>query len=189
MLKVQNIPSEKLSDKASGTFEDRLTTVFRELGHPISAEKVRECICRGFERTFKMSAVHQPFTAIEQEQIRKLEQEKYLSDGWVFQRIPAPDMSGESMRKTPAGLVRAYVALAGEVMKSTLITGDFFSGQHVIYDIEAALKWGRAERDSIVRTVKVVMANNGSPIQGISPETLADIIYAAVVNAQDHKPL
>lgn len=183
MLRVLNIPPEKLSDKAVKSHEERMTSIFRETGKRVTVQEAREAICRGFEQAFKMSAVHVPFTPVELQKISGLEHEKYLTDAWVFQRQPAPDMIGQCVRKTPAGLVRAYVAMAGDTIKSVLFTGDFISDERFIKDVEAALKWGRADRDSIARTIRVAMSGSSQSPQDLGPDELADIVREAVTNA------
>lgn len=184
MLKTLKIPREKLSDKRIKTFGERITTLNRELGRAMDMRQVREVVCRGFERAFRMSATHSPFTPAELAQIESLERERYMSDAWIHQRQPAFDMLGQAIRKTPAGLVHVYITLAGDMVKSALITGDFISGERVINDIEAALKWGRTDRESISRTIRVVMASSGTAIQGLDPSELADIIAEAASNAR-----
>lgn len=184
MLRALNIPAEKLSDKKVDSFNERLTTVAQVLGHSVDVQQARESICRGFEKAFKITAAHIPFSQIELEQIEKLKTEKYTSHDWLYQRQPAPDMLGRSARKTPAGMIQAYAALTGDTLKSVLITGDFISGGRLINDIESALKWGRADKESITRTIRVVMANSGTSIQGLEASELGDIIYSAVVNAR-----
>jgi len=183
MLRALNIPDEKLSDKQFNSHEERMTWVSRELGSPVDIEQARESICRGFEQAFRISASHLPFTAIEEDEIGRLARDKYTSSEWIYQRQPAHDMLGSSMVKTPGGLIRVYVALAGDTIKSALITGDFLSGDRVIKDIEAALKWSRAEKDAITRTIRVVTSNKESAIQGISASDLADILLQAVADA------
>jgi lipoate-protein ligase A len=184
MLRTLKIHQEKISDKGIETFGERITTLNRELGRPMDMRQVREAVCRGFERAFRMSAVHSPFTRAELEQIENLDRGKYRSDAWIHQRQPALDMLGQAIRKTPAGLIHVYITLAGDMVKSVLITGDFFSGARAINDIEAALKWGRTDRESISRTIRVVMANAGAAIQGLDASKLGDIIAEAAANAR-----
>lgn len=183
MLRTLSIPDEKLSDKEFNSHEDRMTSMSRELGEPIDIEKAREAICRGFEHAFKMSASHVPFTPVEAKGIGRMERDKYLTDEWVYQRQPAPDMTGTSTVKTPGGLVRIHVALAGDTIKSILITGDFLSGDRAVKDIEAALKWSRSDRESITRAIRVAMSNTDTAIQGISASDLTGIILEAIHDA------
>lgn len=188
MLDVIATPFEKRSDMAVESFRDRLTTVARELNRPVGVQHAREAICRGFEQAFKMSAVHSPVTPTEKEQIEHLEMEKYRSDSWLHQRQPAKDMLGSYASRTPAGVIQVYVALLGDTLKNVLITGDFFSGNRVVNDIEAALKWGRIEPDSVVRTIRVVMSNSGGAIQGVGADQLAEMVSLAIDDALKTKP-
>ena len=184
MLETLSIPMEKISDKEINSIEERLTTANRELGRAVSVDEAREAICKGFEQAFKMSAVYSPFSPEEIEKIEKLEREKYKSPEWVFQRQPAPDMLGTSIKKTPAGMVRAYASLSGDIIKSVLITGDFFSGDRIINNIEAALKWGKSDRESIAKGIKLTIGNETETVEGIDVDMMADIIYSAVVSAK-----
>lgn len=184
MMRVLNIHPEKGSDKGIASYDERLTTVTRELGVPASVSNVREAICRGFEQAFKMTAVHMPFSSSEIEQINLFENSKYNTPEWINQRIPAPDMLGDFVMKTPAGLIHTYAALTGDTVKSVLITGDFFSNDRHIKDIEAALKWGRSDRESIIRTIRVVMSDKIDSIYGLTADELGLAISNAAANAR-----
>ena len=184
MMKTLRIPAEKFSDKGIASAKDRITTVKRELGRRVEMPHAREAVIRGFERAFRVSAAHSPFTATEVEQIHELEIKKYMSRSWIYQRVPARDMLGQALKKTPAGLIHVYVTLAGDMVKSVLITGDFFSGNRLVNDIEAALKWGRTDKESIARVIRVVTTGAGTSIQGLSPNDLAEIIHVATTNAR-----
>jgi lipoate---protein ligase len=183
MLRTLRLTAGKISDKGINSFDERITTMNRELGRAVDMHQAREAICRGFERTFKMAAVHSPFTPVELARIEGLEQKRYRSEVWIHQRQPTSDMMGQAVKKTPAGLIRVYVTLAGDMVKSVLITGDFFSGDRLVNDIEAALKWGRTDRESTLRAIRVAMVSSGSTIQGLEPATLAEIIHDAIEDA------
>lgn len=184
MLRVLKISPEKVSDKPIKSHEERMTTLQIELGRKVKIEEAREAIRRGFERTFRMRAKYIPLTDTEREQAECLRREKYESKNWIFQYQPLPDMTGNSIKKTRGGLVRAYVALAGNTIKSVLITGDFVTGYRIINDLEAALKWERADRKSVSRIVNAVMQKFDHDIHGISAHDLSELINAAVEDAK-----
>lgn len=184
MMQVLNIHPEKASDKGEISYDNRLTTITRELNASVSLSRAREAICRGFEQAFKISAVHAPFNDTEMEWIHAIDVGKYSTPEWINQRIPANDMRGEFVMKTPAGLIHTYAALSGDTIKSVLITGDFFSDDRHIKDIEAALKWGRSDRESITRTIRVVMADKVDSIYGLSAEELGFAVFNAAANAR-----
>src|SRR6266511_3058763 len=85
MLKVLNTPFEKLSDKEIDTVAARITTVRREMESKITLDAVRHVIADGFVSAFNVNLVPSGFTSDERVEIEKLEQEKYLSEDWVFQ--------------------------------------------------------------------------------------------------------
>lgn len=182
MLSLLNLPREKLSDKDVAAFEERLTTVRRETGLSLSVPQVRQAVKAGFERAFGVSMIETPFTPQELEGIRLLEAEKYLTPEWVFQRLPTPDLTGSSLRKTRGGLLRVYVALAGEVFKSVLITGDFFAPAPAITHLEARLKWSAATREEVLEAVNAELSDGEVPY--LSPEALTDALMEAVRDAR-----
>jgi lipoate-protein ligase A len=184
MLRTLKISAEKISDKLAGPYDERITTVSRELGHHVSTERVISAVRRGFERVFKMRSVIEPLSSQEQAQIDILEQTKYKSDSWIYQRLPAADMSGSCITKTPGGLIHAYVSLTGDTTKNVLITGDFLSESRTVRAIEAALKWNRTDRESIIRTIRAVMATQDNSIQSVSADELALAVIAAVADAR-----
>lgn len=184
MMRVLKIHPEKASDKGVALLAERLTTISRELDAPISISDVKDAICRGFEQTFKIQTVNMPFTKDELDQIKIIENKKYSTFEWINQRIPAHDMVGEFVMKAPAGLIHTYAALSGNVIKSVLITGDFFSDDKHINDIEAVLKWNKSDKESITNAISVVMSDKIDSIYGLSAEELGLAVYKAAANAR-----
>ncbi len=184
MLSLLNIPFEKISDKEVASFQERLTTVSRELGRQLKPPDIRENIKRGFEKALGIEFSAMPFSEAEVSGIRGLERERYQTSEWVYQRTRSPDMVGTSLKKTEAGLLRIYVALNGSVIKSILITGDFFSTSQTINDIEAKLRWSPVERAKIEETLERELSAGGRYIMGLSPETLTEAILDAAANAK-----
>lgn len=182
MLSLLNIPREKLADKDIASFAERLTTVRRETGLSLSVAQVRQAVQAGFEQTFNTAMMPALFTQEELAGIRKLEQDKYLTPEWIFQRLPTPDMSGSSLRKTRGGLLRVYVALTGEVIKSVLITGNFFAPTPLLTNLEARLKWTAATSEEVEKVVAEALNSGGIPY--LTPQSLSDAILEAVRDAQ-----
>ena len=185
MLRLLNLAPEKISDKDIASFDERLTTVRRVVGGQIAVEEVRQAVRSSFERGLGVRLEPQPFSAEEIEAIGRLEQRRYRNPDWIFQRTPPLDARGTSVCKTEAGLLRVYVSMAGWVLKSVLITGDFFGDRQALRDLEARLKWSRAAADSVGRAVEEAWAEESRyPIWGLSPGVLTDAILAAVADAQ-----
>jgi lipoate-protein ligase A len=121
MLQVLNTPFEKISDKEIDTVAGRITTVRRELvplrgcfaKNRIALDEVRCVIADGFTSAFDVNLVPSDFTDEEREQIAKLENDKYLTDDWVYQTTAVPDTNGSAKIKTDAGMIDVSVTMAG----------------------------------------------------------------------------
>lgn len=183
MLSLLNIPLEKLSDKAIATFEARLTTVSRELGRPVATGWLRERIKEGFQQAFGAPLGPRSFEASELAEIARLEREKYLTREWVYQRQPPMDTAGSARRKTGAGLITVDLALAGEVIKALVISGDFFSSSAAIGRLEARLRWSAADRETVETAVNEEL-RDGEGILGLGAGELTHLVLEAAANAR-----
>lgn len=186
MLRVLRVPAQKLSDKAQiRSVAQRITTVSRELrrGKPrppqprITVADIRPLLRKSFEMTFGVRLKEQPFSDAERLQIERLAAEKYRSREWLYQRLPQADMTGMSLMKTPAGLLRTYIGLKGEVIKSVLITGDFFEHHAALQRIENRLKWSAFDKEQISAVVRAELGSGESA--DLPPEAVTDAIWSA----------
>jgi len=186
MLKVLKIPIQKYSDKRKiSSVEQRITTISRELGRTISKSEVIDTIKYCFAQKFEIELVEEPFSPDEEKRIAILEQERYLSENWIFQRSPQSDMTGMSLKKTPAGLLRTYIGLKGETIKSVLITGDFFEQAVIFGRIESELKWSSMDQENIRRIVNKVFESHefDHSKYGLTPEVIVQSVWLAAQRA------
>lgn len=186
MLEVLKIPIQKYADKKKiASIEQRITTINREIGHPVSMQEVTQLVKESFAEAFEATFHHRPFQAAEKHAIQKLEQSRYLTEAWLFQNSPQKDMTGMSLKKTPAGLMRTYIGLKGEVIKSVLITGDFFEQAELFTQIETELKWAPLDKKVIDRAVEKVFAASPSLASaiGLVPVVVSEAIWLAAQRA------
>jgi lipoate-protein ligase A len=141
MLEVLAIPAAKLGDKAVAAVAERVTTVTRETGEAWSGRSLRDVIAVGFAKSLDLDLVPGEADPTEQAGTDRLVDQKYATDGWLFQRTPHPDANGSVVFKTRAGLVRLYLALSGGTVKSALLTGDFNDLPAAMTRFEEALRW------------------------------------------------
>lgn len=176
MLEVLRIPGAKLSDKAVARVGQRVTTVSRELGRELAAADVRDAIRRGFAATFGLDLV--PGRLDEQERARRdeLVETRYAAAAWLGERGPRRDARGSALLKTPEGLLRVYVGLHGETIKSALFAGDFNVLPAGLPRLEAALKWCRAEPRRIAEAAASTLAPGDL---GVPPESVAAAVWEA----------
>jgi lipoate-protein ligase A len=182
MLKVLKIPIQKYSDKRKiSSVEQRITTISRELNREVSRGEVIEIIKKCFAEAFKIDFITEDLSSEEKQNIALIEQERYLSEDWIFQRSPQSDMTGMSLKKTPAGLLRTYIGLKGETIKSVLITGDFFEQAKLFSRIESELKWSSMDRENIYKIVNKVFQEQefDSLKYGLTPEMIVESIWLA----------
>lgn len=183
MLRVLNTPFEKISDKEIATVAARTTTVRRELGSPIALAQVRERVAEGYAVAFQVSLVPGDFTPDERKTIASLEQNKYLTDDWIFQTTAVLDAFGSSKVKTPAGLLDVRASLAGGTLKAVYIGGDFFSAESAIADLEASLRWHTAEPGAIAATLQQNYARWQAELSHIPLTDLIQAVQTAVQRA------
>lgn len=175
MTYVLKLSSEKMKDKVTKDFKERLTWINREINKEVSLEDVIAYAKESFEEALEIKLIESSYTQNEIDSIKDLEV-KYASYDWIF-GLRKP-LEGDGIRyaemKFPGGLVKAQVKMAGkDLIESILITGDFFvEPKRAIYDLEARLKWSR--KDDIRREIEDWYKS--VKILGISKEQLIEFL-------------
>lgn len=185
MLRVLNTPFEKISDKEIDTVAGRITTVRRETESNLSVDEVRRVIADGFAGAFDLNLLHADgFTRDELDNIAKLENEKYLTDDWVYQTTSVPDSNGSAKIKTEAGLIDVSVTMAGGTIKAVFIGGDFFAEENAVADLEASLRWHSGQQDKLAATIGKIFQSRKGQFSGIQPEVMIEAVMKAVSRAR-----
>jgi hypothetical protein len=189
---VLHTPFEKISDKEIDTVAERITTVRRELA-PLQGgfakklpalDEVRRVIANGFVSAFDVNLLPSSFTDDERERIAKVENEKYLSDDWVYQTTSVPDTNGAAKIKTEAGLIDVGVTMAGSTIKAAFIGGDFFASEGAVADLEASLRWHSCSADKVAATIEKIFQSRKSEFNGIQPQVMVEAVMKAVNRAR-----
>lgn len=183
MLRVLKTPFAKISDKEIVSVAARTTTVRRELVALISLDQVRQKIAEGYAAAFAVDLVRGDFTPEERSTIAALEQEKYLSEAWVFQTTEVPDAFVSSKVKTPAGLLDVSATLAGCMLKAVYIRGDFFAAEGAMADLEASLRWHSAQPDAVAATLLETYSRRQTELCSIPVADLIQAVQTAVQRA------
>ena len=183
MLDILNIPIQKFSDKRkTDSIERRITTIRREAFTNMDMKTLKALIAQKYSEHFRISLEEKAIGVEERISVEKLVEERYNNQEWIFQNSPQADMTGISLKKTKAGLLRTYIGLKGENIKSVLITGDFMDGKELLADIESRLKWSALDRDQIHRVVERAIEKESmiekDLIQGLSVADIVDAIWA-----------
>jgi lipoate---protein ligase len=184
MLRVLKTPFEKITDKAIATVADRVTTIRREAGSPVTLAEVRTHIAAGYRRAFGVSLAAGDFLPGELQAIAALEKSKYLTSEWVNQTTAIPDTFGSAKVKTPAGLLDVRATLAGNTIKAIFIGGDFFAAEGAVAGLEARLRWHPASPERVQETLAAGYAEYGGQLNNLPVEALQEAIRQAVRAAQ-----
>jgi len=179
MLEVLRTPFEKVSDKAIASVAERITTVRRACGAPVSVDEVRARVRAAYARTLGVVLEPGALTPDERGAIAALEAERYRAEAWIFQEPAVPDAQGSASVKTAGGLVSAHLTLAGDVIKALYLAGDFFGDERVVGGVERALRWHASEPARVAATL-AGLAEEGLALPQISAEELARVVAAAV---------
>ena len=180
MMSVLKIPIQKYSDKKKiNSVSQRLTTISKELNREVSIQEVVSLIRKNFSLQFGIALFEESLSRSEKSQVEKIEKDRYLNDDWIFQNSPQADMTGMSLKKTSAGLLRTYIGLKGNTIKSVLITGDFFEQSELLNQIETALKWSPLDKGKIEQVVREVFERNVVENCGMKQEDIVTNIWRA----------
>lgn len=144
MLYSLRVPIEKLKPKEIDSVRERVTCVEYELGRIPQREEIKDVIREGICKTF----------GIETEEIEMSDTEKtkiddalpfYSSPDWIY-RIKLPEETQGVLKGTYRSSfgtikVNATVNAKQRMLRSTIITGDFFlESMNAVYDLERVLK-------------------------------------------------
>lgn len=163
MLEVLQIPIQKFSDKRKiASIEQRITTIRKERSSNYKMSDLKSLVLNKYAERFEKKFEECGFSEEEHKSIEQIAAKRYENKDWIYQRSPQPDMTGLSIKKTPAGLLRTYIGLKGENIKSVLITGDFLDQEDMLSDIESRLKWSPLDKDHISKVVEEVIEEHSS---------------------------
>ena len=176
MARVLKVAEAKWTERAVASFSERLTTV--EAERPgTTLKEARRAVRAGYEAVFGLSTVEEPWSSGELEAIGRLVEATYGTEAWVHQPLGRAQAHGRWEGRTEAGLLWVELALDGDVIKEARLGGDFFGSDRAVRDIEAALKWQRAEGGAIERAVREAWREGA--LLGLGPEELAASICRA----------
>ena len=184
MLDVLRTPFEKISDKEIATVAERTTTVQREYKKPLTLNNVRVFILNGYKNAFDANIELSDFSNEEIDEIRQLEKDKYMDSDWIFQSTDVADAVGKSIIKTDGGLLDIRIVLAGKMIKSTYIHGDFFTSEHAIADLEQSLRWHSSNVNTMSRTLSKVYERWSDDLTNLPMDSLLNAIVVAIQKAE-----
>lgn len=183
MLKVLNTPFEKISDKEISTVGERTTTLNKETNQRLVMKDVRSIILRGYMEAFNVDIKTGTYSKEELDDIKQLEKDKYKDHNWIFQTTYVPDTTGKAIIKTSGGLLDVRIILAGKMIKSIYIRGDFFTSENAIADLEQSLRWHPSQGKGVYDTLLKVYLRWSEDLNSLPIESLFKVIELATKRA------
>ena len=184
MLNVLKIPFEKITDKEISAVSERTTTVRLESNTSLTIDEVRNIIFNGYRDAFQLNIRKGDFTKSELNEVHQLEKNKYMDNDWIFQTTDVPDAMGKTLVKTPGGLLDIRLVLAGEMIKSVYIRGDFFTSEHAIADLEQSLRWHSSNENTMSGTLSKVYERWSDDLTNLPMDSLLNALGTAIQEAK-----
>ena len=184
MLNVLKIPFEKITDKEISAVSERTTTVRLESNTSLTIDEVRNIIFNGYRDAFQLNIRKGDFTKSELNEVHQLEKDKYMNNDWIFQTTDVPDATGKALVKTPGGLLDIRLVLAGEMIKSVYIRGDFFTSEHAIADLEQSLRWHSSNENTMSGTLSKVYERWSDDLTNLPMDSLLNALNTAIQEAK-----
>ncbi len=144
MLYALRVPIEKLRPKEIDSVRERVTCVEMELGRVPEREEIKAAIREGFKRKLRIETQREN---LREHEIRKIEEllPYFSSDEWIY-RVRLPEESQgllTGIYRSDFGTIKVNMVVnaAQKMVRSTVVTGDFFiEPRKAIYDLERLLK-------------------------------------------------
>lgn len=184
MLQILKTSFEKFSDKEVKTIQGRITTVNSELKTKVTVDEVRDAIKESYQNIFNVSFKHSKISVEEKIGINELIENKYSKNNWIFQESNVADSEGTAKLKTDAGLIDIKLTIAGKVIKSIVIGGDFFVSENALADLEAHLRWHTTNIDSVSNTIQKVYSNYNGQLSSLPKDKLIEAVGIAINRSQ-----
>ena len=145
MMRVLQIPAEKLSDKAIESAQERVANLKELLGEAPSMEAVKTAISGAIGEAFGVEFEESDTLTHREEQLYREALDEIDSDEWVYQIDHGADAAPtvESITRSEGGTMRAHVWVDSNrnMIKQVMLTGDFFvNPKRMVLDLEGALK-------------------------------------------------
>lgn len=186
MLRVLNIPAEKLSDKAIASARERVTNLADLLGYVPPREMVLNAISTALADEFGVRFEPAGLNAEEQRLYADALQEIDHPDWVNMLAHPAQDRPTlTAVRKFSGGLLHVNIAYdrAQHRIKQVWFDGDvFISPRRTLIDLEAALR--DSHEENLTRIVTDFFQQRTVDMLTLTPDDIAALIKEALANTE-----
>ena len=186
MFRALRVPIEKLKFKELESAKERVTCIKWEIDTLPSTDHLKNIIVDSFSDEFDLEFNREGLNPVEEEML--IHQEKIFSSPDWIDKIKIPKYENNilySLHKTKGGIIRVslFVDITRKIIKTALITGDFFAfPNRAILDLEAELKNTPATNENLTSIIHSFFESKHPSyrILGIQPKDIADTFHKAI---------
>lgn len=186
MLRVLNIPAEKLSDKAIASARERVTNLESLMGYvperQIVMQAIQNAIATEFNITFAVGELNQVERDLYTDALQEIDHPDWI--GMID--LPATDRPTlTAVQKFTGGLLRVNVAYdqVQQRLKQIWFSGDvFISPRRTLVDLEAALR--DAHIDNLNHIVHEFFEQRNVDMLTLTPQDIINLLLIAVQPAE-----
>lgn len=190
LSRAMRIPPEKIKDKAVKSPAQRVSSLEQELGRKLEEQELLRLVRTAVARMLgeDVELVEEGLSAVEERYAREARRlmcsEQWFwgrSEAWRQRGVPSGATRLEGIHKAPAGLVRATLWVKDKTVLEALVTGDFHAKPlDVVEKLEAFLKGGEAQMESLAPRVRGVLLTPGVELPGMDLDDILEALRRAL---------
>lgn len=182
MLRVLNVPADKLADKALASARERVTSLEQLLGQLPRREVIQQALTQALAEAFEVEFRPGGLTADEQRLYAQALQEIDHPDWVDLIRHPAEDRPTlEASRRFQGGTLRVRIAWDAQQrrIRQVWFSGDvFISPRRALIDLESALRDTLGDR--VEQQVLGFFADRNVDMLSLRPEDIVQLLHEAM---------
>ncbi len=181
MIEVLRTPFEKLVDKGFEIISERISSVCSEIGSALSMPDLVNMVKAGYEEEFSIMLESTTMDAEERTITEQLYKERYSTNQWVFgETSRVRDSVGCNRVHTAGGTLDVRAIVAGQMVKSVFLNGDFITSDNAISDLEGSLRWHARDSDVVFNTIHKSFERNCEAWNQVSVMDIANAVMGAI---------
>ena len=181
MIEVLRTPFEKLVDKGFEIISERISSVCSEIGSTLAMPDLVNLVKAGYEEEFSIMLESTTMDAEERTITEQLYKERYSTNQWVFEEASrVRDSVGRNRVHTAGGTLDVRAIVAGQMVKSVFLNGDFITSDNAISDLEGSLRWHARDSDVVFNTIHKSFERNCEAWNQVSVMDIANAVMGAI---------
>jgi len=189
MARVLKVPDEKFRDKMAKSMRDWVSNLRRELGHPPSAETVKQTYAAVFQELLDIELVRGEPTEEEWKIFYEVVEPMHTSSEWLYMEAsPASQRGGRTVKiagdikvveadHKAQKLIRVRAEVKGDEILGIQIRGDFFVlPKEAISTLEQMLRGVKMDEEAVSKTVERFYKHTNAQTPGLEPGDYTEAI-------------